>query len=164
MNGALLGHQLILELHGTYHAVYDALIALEKEFPTVGQHQKDRTTADDPAMFNTQAHLMWSTQGGVPPDRRLSRKQIREALKTLQYIPGLKDLWIDNLLKMFSATIYCVEHVFFLNREYERRIEAGEFTMPVAEACYPHDRVQHLLNLAYEIWRAENVFHDAPQK
>lgn len=164
MNGARLGHQLIVELHGQYKPVYDALLALEAEFVTVGENQKHQGPAEDQAMFNTQAHLLWTTQGALPEERRLSRKQIRHAIMTLRYLPGMHGLWVDKLLNMFSATIYCVEHVFFLNREFERRIEAGEFKFAVADAVYPHDRIQHLLNLSYEIWRSEDVLHQPPKE
>jgi hypothetical protein len=162
----LLGVKLFEELHAAYRPVLHDIMALEREYPIVAQNQVKLSDADIYVMGNTQANLLYSMQGSVPEEKRQTRRQIREALVVLQHIPGIRTVVVTLLLEQFAATIYMVEHLFFLNREIERRIKeeprSEQFKdRTEADSVYPMDRVDAIVEHAYKIWREVYVLQNA---
>jgi len=165
----LLGVKLFEELHGAYRPVLKEIMSLEKDYPIVAQNQVKLSETDIYVMGNTQANLLYSMQGAVSEDKRQTRRQIRDALVVLQHIPGVRTVIVTLLIEQFSATVYMVEHLFFLNREIERRIKEeprseGFKGRTEVDSVYPMDRVDAIVARAYAIWKEEYVLQNASAK
>ena len=165
----LLGMKLFEELHAQYRPVLRDIMALEKEYPVVAQNQVKLSDTDVRVMGNTQASLLYSMQGFVPEEKQRTRREIRDALLALQHIPGHRTVVVTLLLESFSATIYMVEHLFFLNREIARRVnekpQPEEFRgYTEADCVYPTERVDAIVSSAYAIWKEGYVLQDARKK
>jgi len=165
----LLGTKLLTELHGAYRPVLHDIMQLEKDYAHVAQNQVKLSEADIQVMGNTQANMLYSLQGHVSEEKRRTRREIREALTTLFHIPGARTVLVDLILQSFSATLYMVEHLFFLNREIERKLKeeprSEQFkNLTVADSVYPMDRVDSIVAHAYAIWKEQYVLQNTSKK
>jgi len=161
----LIGESLFHELHGAYRPVFDMVMALERDFPKVALNQIKFDDTDAISMFNAQAHMLYTMQGHVPEADRKTRRQLRDALQVLETIPGTRSAMVKLLVESFAATVYMVEHLFFINRELERRIDAGELKEYTKDdAVYPKERIDDLVALTYKVWKADYVLQDAGKK
>ena len=165
----LLGVKLFEELHAEYRPVLKDIVQLEKEYPIVAHNQVKLSDVEIHVIGNTQANLLYSMQGFVPEEKQKTRREIRDALAVLQHLPGVRPVIVTLILESFSATVYMVEHLFFLNREIARRVnetpQSEAFHGYTEATCvYPTDRVDAIVSSAYAIWKEGYVLQDTRKK
>jgi len=165
----LLGTQLFEDLHGAYRPTLDDILQLEHDYPQVAVNQAKLEVLGDQVMANTQANMLYSLQGLLPEEKRRTRREIRDALHILTSVPGARPAMVGLLMKSFSAALYMVEHLFFLNREIGRRFaDVPRLDALVgfteANALYPTARVEAIVQRAYMIWREQYVLQNPTQK
>lgn len=160
----ILGLKLFQELHAAYRPILDEIMQLERDYPVVARNHVT-LSEESRIMGNAQANLLFALQGTVAQENRRTRYQIREALVVLQHIPGMRSAVVALLLESFSATVYMVEHLFFLNRDIDRRLReeprpADLHAFTVETAVYPMERVDEIVAHTYEIWKATYVLQN----
>jgi hypothetical protein len=165
----LLGTRLFDELNGAYSPVLAAIMQLESDYPLVARNQIDLSDIDADVTMNALANLLYASQGSVVKEQQQSRRQVRDAIVTLQHIPGVRVVFSTLVMEFFSATIFMLEHLFFLNREIERRVK-GDLPSDMLQGrtreqlVYPMDRVEDILAQAYQVWREQHVLQNAAKE
>ncbi len=161
----VFGQTLMQEMRQGYRHVFDALIALEKEYPVVTRNQNNLGDPVDNVMVSVHANLLYALQAGLPEDKMKSRREIRDAILELREIPTFMSLLVALAITQFCATIYMAEHLFFLNRELGRRVQEDpkpKFleNYTYEQVVYPMERVDEIVQMAYETWKEQHVLQD----
>ena len=159
----VMNRNLAAEQEGPFKLVYDEMRKFEDEFPQVIKNQGEANVGNEAIEYSV-ANLLYAahTSDNYPEPPKYSRKDYLTATRAVSDVPCGRSGLIGVVIESFPQAVFCAEHLFFQNRTIARKLELPDADRPeylkgakAEDWVIPGARVDHVRNLAIDIWRSE---------
>lgn len=149
------------EEKGPYKVVYDKLKDLDRDHPKVAENHFNHDFGPEPMDYAI-ANLLFSAHAAFmyPEPPTQTRKDCLEAVHLIHTVPSGRVLLMSYIHEQYPQAVFCVEHLYFLNRQMQRYFGLSDDLRPevlrgakAEDWVYNQETIDKLRVLAIDTWK-----------